>query len=125
MLNLTNSLIEGSPYEAKLLQWKRKHGIHMDQDASLVGRKWFGNFIKRNPDLATKYGKKFPHNRNDETNYSTFTKMGDQTEDCFVESGNARRLDEPVHMGINGERLKPKSVCCNLSCFFINYIVYL
>ena len=50
-----------------------------------------------------KASRKFARNRASHCNDGTFTKMYDQVEDAAVESGNAKRLEEPVLMNMDGE----------------------
>ena len=101
IITLANKLIEGTTHETELREWKQKH-CYYDPAAPLLGRKWFANFMKRNPDLESKYGQKFARNRDAHTHDAAFTKMSDQIEVVLLESGNAKAFDEPVHMDREG-----------------------
>lgn len=101
IITLANKLIEGTKHETELREWKKKH-CYYDPAAPLLGRKWFANFMKRNPDLESKYGQKFARNRDAHTHDAAFTKMSDQIEVVLLESGNAEAFDEPVHMDREG-----------------------
>ena len=97
IIALANNLLEGTPQEKVLRDWKKSH-VYYNEDAPLLGRKWFAQFMKRNPDLESQYGKKFARNRDAHTHDTAFTKMGKQIEAQLIDSGNAERFDVPIHM---------------------------
>jgi len=92
IIALVNKLLEGTKHETELRNWKQKHSYY-DPAAPLLGRKWFANFMQRNPDLESKYGAKFARNRDGHTHDAAFSKMGDQIEYVLLDSGNAVEFD--------------------------------
>ena len=108
IIALVNKLLEGTNLETELRNWKQKHSYY-DPAAPLLGRKWFANFMQRNPDLESKYGAKFARNRDGHTHDAAFSKMGDQIEDVLLDSGNAVKFDTPVHMDKEGRIVEDES----------------
>jgi len=106
-----NDLICGTDFETKLIQWKIQRRIYnFDPEMPLVGRKWFSLFMKRNPELVGKAGKKYPRNRAEHCHDSAFNKMCNQNEHLLVKSGNAVWLDSPVHMDIDGNIVEDEAL---------------
>ena len=65
-IELMNSLISETRHETMLIEWKTKRGIlNPDPDVPLLGWSWWEGFKRRNPELETKAGRKWPRNRAD------------------------------------------------------------
>ena len=87
-IDLMNSLINGTRFEAKLIAWKAKRGIlDPNREKPLVGYKWWELFKRRNPEIITKSGRKWPRNRADHCHTVPFMKMYNQNEIGLVASG--------------------------------------
>ena len=71
-------------------------------DASLLGRPWFNAFCNRNPNISSQVGRKFPRCRDEHCTTPAFEKMFNQFERFLLESGNAVKFPEPVHMDRRG-----------------------
>jgi hypothetical protein len=110
-VSLMNNLVEGTEHEAKLIKWKKDRGLlDSDPSAPLLGDGWLRGFQRRNPTLKAKYGRRYPRNRQEHCNDTTFTKMYDQTEVLITKSGNARPFETPVHMDIEGNVVENESL---------------
>ena len=57
-------------------------------------------FGRRNPEIQTKAGRKWPRNRADQMHDVPFRKMYNQMENGLVASGCFVLLEEPVHMDL-------------------------
>ena len=76
-IRLMNSLLKGTETAFKLIKWKEKRQMY-NPKANLVDEAWWRGFERRNPELETKAGRKFPRNRADHCTDSAFRKMCDQ-----------------------------------------------
>ena len=110
-IELMNDLISGTDFKTKIIQWNIQRRIcNFDPEMPLVGRKWFLLFMKRNPELVGKAGKKYSRNRAEHCHDSAFNKMCNQNEHLLVKSGNAVWLDSPVHMDIDGNIVEDEAL---------------
>jgi hypothetical protein len=103
-----NHLLEGSKIAAKLIR-RRRNREGYDPDTPLVGRGWYKLFLGRNPDIVTTTGANLEQNRFDHMNFASFTRMFDLIEKALLSSGNARKLDPPVHMDAAGKPVEDES----------------
>jgi hypothetical protein len=55
VIALMNALISGTAYKKRVIQWGKNHWS-FNANSPLVGRKWFQNFSKRNPELWSQKG---------------------------------------------------------------------
>jgi hypothetical protein len=95
-------LMSSATFKAKVIAWKKDRGIY-DPAGWLLGYDWFRRFRLRNEGIITAtVGKKFAKNRADHCCYPPFEKMYRVWEDALVTSGNAIRLETPVHMDMEG-----------------------
>ena len=102
-IELMNNLVSGTRFERKLVAWKTERGmLNPNPEVPLLGWKWWRLYLGRNPEMATKAGRKFPRNRANHCHDTPFQRMFNETENRLVASGNARRLAVPVHMDIHG-----------------------
>ncbi|KAL7545121.1 hypothetical protein ACHAWF_013505 [Thalassiosira exigua] len=104
IIALMNSLLHDSVHEARLIKWKRDRGMYAsdDEEADLVGLSWYRGFLRRNSDIESKKGTKLAANRRDHCTFAAFKKMYNQAEKVLLESGNAVKLESPVHMNKQG-----------------------
>ena len=80
------------------------HGCPWLEENNILGEGWWRGFSNQNASLvASKIGKKQARNRKEHCNYSSFLKMSLQFDNNAVASGNARRLESPVHVNYEGE----------------------
>ena len=105
---LMNDLIDGTEHEASLIEWKMKRNMY-DPDSPLLNRAWWRSFKIRNPDVVAKTGRKYARNRSGHCHYEAFFKMCNQVENGLIKSGNAKKLDEPVHMDLEGNVVEDES----------------
>jgi hypothetical protein len=85
-LELANSLIKGSPIEAKVLASKRG-----GTSGAANGTRYYKNFMKRNSkELSSKCPRKFPADRTKWTTHSNISAMYDMVYAVLVEAGVAR-----------------------------------
>jgi len=94
---LMNTIIKGTPKEKELIKWKKNRNMY-NPDAPLLGRAWFNAFRRRNPNLSSQIGRKYPRCRDEHCTTPAFVKMFNQFEYHLVQSGNAVKFPEPVHM---------------------------
>ena len=100
-IHLGNKLIEDTPVEKELIAWKQKRG--MSAQRPLLGPAWYRGFVERNKGLlSTQKGEKYSKNREERCTYQNFANMYNNVEEKLIESGNAMRLDKPVHMDKDG-----------------------
>ena len=80
-LPLINSLIQGTPYQQKLINWKKKHKFNFDNKGKeiddnklgVVGVSYWRLFLKRHKNvLTTNKGRLFELNRTNWTHYRNF-----------------------------------------------------
>ena len=69
-----------------------------------------GGVKRRNPELETKAGMKWPRNRADHCHMIPFEKMYNQAQNGLRESGCYVLLDEPVHMDIKGNVVEDEAM---------------
>jgi hypothetical protein len=110
-VHIINDLIRGTVYQEQLIEYKKKQGIVQSEDKlGMIGHNYWYAFLERNKDkLETKKGRKFELDRSKWTKYRNFKKMYDDIEDDMVDAGVAIRLDEPVWMDKEGNRVEEKN----------------
>jgi hypothetical protein len=111
VIRFTNSLIQGTPTQKKLISWKRKSNIKgTDAELGRVGLSYFNNFMKRNKEkLRSKRGKRFELNREKWQTYTNFARMYEDHEFEMIDAGVAKKLETPVWMNRKGERVSNES----------------
>ena len=106
-LSLVNELIENTPIQQSLIDWKKLHNTyHKDpSDLGKVGHNYWLNFIRRKGHLIrSKSGKKYAIDRSNFTTYLNFRDMYDHIEDVLVNDYKvARKFDVPVWMNSEGK----------------------
>jgi hypothetical protein len=98
---LMNSLIDGTVYQKRLIEYKLRRGSQEmnNDDLGKVGRGWWDGFIKRHKGvLVTKRGERFACNRADWTKRPYIKQMYDVVYDEMVDAGVARKRANPVFM---------------------------
>ena len=104
-LALFNDMIDGTPAQDKLKEFKLKHTqVRDNSKLGEVGYKYWRNFQARNSDkIVTRKGEKFEMDRSNWTTYHNFDQMylrfGEEMEHAKV----AEKLAEPVWMNREGE----------------------
>ena len=102
-INLMNNLIEDTPHEKKLIEWKMQRKLYNpDPEVPLLNWSWWRGFKRRNPDLETKTGRKYTRNRGEHCSDTTLSKMYNQVEIGLLKPGNAKEYDVPVHKDKTG-----------------------
>lgn len=101
---LANSLILRSDLAKEFKEWKMKRGLYDDdEDANLLGSRWFQGFRKRNEGIfSDQVGRKYERNRHEHVTYQAFERQFSLIESGLTESGNARMLDQPQHQDREG-----------------------
>ena len=62
-IELMHNFISGTKFERELIRWKMQRVIYNDNlEVPLVDLKWWKLFKGRNPEIASKAGKKFARN---------------------------------------------------------------
>ena len=112
-LRLINELIDDTPIQQWLIEWKKKQNIHYlsEEDLGKVGPRYWLSFMKCNRHvLQNKPGRQYSVNRSDWTTYINFRNMYLHIQDALVnDSKIAKLLPEPVWMNEKGERVENKS----------------
>ena len=112
-LRLINELIDGTPIQERLIEWKKQQNIHYlsEDDSGKVGPRYWLSFMKRNRHvLRNKPGRRYSVNRSDWTAYINFRNMYLHIQEILVnDSKIAKFLPEPVWMNEKGERVENES----------------
>ena len=110
-LQLANSLIVGTQFEAKLRAWKEKHNVHarmsnVDDDAggNLLGWGYWRGFMKRNGHLIkSKKAVKFESKRADWCTHHNFSIMYREVYEEMVKGGIATKQPDEIFLNSNGD----------------------
>ena len=111
-LPLINSLIQDTPHQQKVIDFKRKHKLNYDKDGielsdsqlGSVGVGYWRSFLNRHKGiLATNKGRLFELNRSNWTLYSNFRDMYINVENHMVDANVAETLPEPCWMDKEGK----------------------
>ena len=117
-LQLANSLIAGTSFEAELREWKIRHNIHSRMSAGvsgndeapaqqLLGQGYWRGFMRRNGHIVkSKRAVKFDYKRADWCTYANFLMMYREVYKEMVKGGIAVRLDDKVYMTKEGEAVE-------------------
>ena len=109
-LALMNNLVKDTTYEEHFTKLKVVRRMKTSNPCKpLIGTGWLRGFLKRNPDIQSKVGKKFAANRASHCHYTAFDKMYNQVEYTLIKSGNAVLYEHPVHMDMEGNIVNNKS----------------
>jgi len=101
---LINALIDGTPHQIALIEWKQKYAYFGDADKlGEVGPGYFRQFMKRIEELVSARGHKYELDRSNWTTYQNFRQMYSCIEDALIECGVAIKLDKPVWMDSKGD----------------------
>ena len=94
VIELANSLIEGTVYQENLKQWKKKHlPAETEENTGCVGLGFYKKFMKRwEHKLVTKSGQTFASDRNDWQKKCFFEQMYDNVYTELMESGLAEKI---------------------------------
>ena len=110
-LPLINSLIHGTPYQQKLILWKKQHKLNYDNkgkemddnELGTVGVSYWRLFLKRHKNiLTTNKGRLFELNRTNWTHYRNFRDMYVNVESHMVDAKVAMSLPFPAWMDKQG-----------------------
>ena len=97
-----NELLKGTKIEADIIAERKEQGCY-NPDKPLLGNGWWRGFKRRNKALVeSSVGKKYARNRSEHCTYDALLAMYKRVYDAMVESGNARRLEEPRHVDREG-----------------------
>ena len=80
---MMNEMIEDTVYEEMLIEWKVERKMYIP-DAPLLGYAWFKGLKRRNPEIESKTGRKYPKNRSKHARDSAFSKMYNQWEHGLI-----------------------------------------
>jgi hypothetical protein len=107
---LINDLIEGTEYQAKLVEWKTTHGIKQSpEDMKRIGKSYWYSFLHRNEKkIRSKKGRKYKLDRSNWTKYRNFKNMYDDVKNEMVEAGLATKLLSPVSIDDQGKIVDEK-----------------
>ena len=89
-IQLANSMISGTAYFEKLVEFKRSRGIN--SKTMELGKSWFRSFCKRNPSIITTRAVKFAVNRAEWCNVENVKIMYDCIYSELVDAGVAKQL---------------------------------
>jgi len=102
VIDLAMSLIIGSKYEKKLLEWKHSHSHH-DPSKDLLGPSWYKGFMSRHADRLLRISATVKDvKRNTWVTYENFSNMYDNIYASLIDAGVARRLPEKVRRNRSG-----------------------
>ena len=101
LIDFTNSLIDGTVLQAKLTAWqvttKTREAIR-----GTVGNKWYTNFMRRNPILASKSVVKYGVKRSEWVTMDNFEFMYHHTYRELVKAGVAKVVQEEEYLDVHG-----------------------
>jgi hypothetical protein len=108
---LANSLVKGSIIEKEVLSWRAKslpssHPTKLDPEyeveGDILGKDWWRNFLKRSPSITSKKAVRCDSLREDWCSEKNFEIMYSEVYEVMVDSRVAIKLDEEVHVDVNG-----------------------
>ena len=108
-LEFINSTIRNTSMERQVKEWKKKHSKEDEEDDNakengfILGKKYWANFLKRNPLLSTKAGNRFDVNREDWCTSANFEKMYDDVYAKMVDARVAIELPDDVWLDAEGK----------------------
>ena len=117
-LPLINALIQGTPHQTKLINWKKIHLLHYDKEGrelkdeelGMVGPGYWRLFLKRHRNvLTTNKGRLFELNRTNWTLYRNFRDMYVNVESHMVDAKVAVAMPEPEWMDKEGNIVSEES----------------
>jgi hypothetical protein len=102
---LINDLIDGTEYQDKLLEWKKRQGIRQSpEEMKRIGKNYWYSFISRNEKMIrSKKGRKFQLDRSNWTKYQNFKNMYNDVEVEMINAGIATKLPSPVSCDSEGK----------------------
>ena len=104
-LHLCNQLIEDTPIQEKLIEYKLSRNIYASstQELGRVGKHYWKKFLRRNRDaIRAKPGRKFALDRSSWTTIMNFSDMYEHVKQVMIDSKIATRLPEPQWMDKHG-----------------------
>ena len=108
-LNLLQSLIEGTKYQRKLIDYQKKHHHQIFNKFSSaplgkISRNYYYGFMKRHKEIIeSNKGKRFEALRTKWLNYRNFAHMFDDLEKIMIVARVATRLPSPAYMNSTGD----------------------
>ena len=108
---LANSLVDEQELGEEIKQYKLAMGYNVDdsgrnQDGSLLGKRWWQLFLRRNEHrLISAKGKKFALNRDDWCIYTNFVTMYDLVYEGTVTAKIAEKLETPEWLDFDGNKI--------------------
>ena len=111
---LANSMIKGTNIESEMLEWRKKslpkHAVGKNdpnyevpvEGDEVLCKGWWRNFLKRNPSISSKKAVRFDSLREDWCSVKNFEVMYEEVYEAMVDSRVAIKLDEEVHVDVNG-----------------------
>ena len=106
-IKLINAIIEGTPHQQRLIEWKKKNGQHQSKyNTGKIIEKYFFQFMKQNAHrLVSKRGRKYEIYRATWNKHQNFKQIYDCIEDALIKSGLAKALDVPIFMDKDGNKV--------------------
>ena len=106
-LALANSMISGTAYEEKVLEWKETHCVsfrnNVEGKPMVLGKGYWAGFMKQNKHLVkARKGVKFDSKRADLCTHQNFQRMYEEVYGAMVLGGIASKLDTPVWFDKHG-----------------------
>jgi len=107
-LMLINSIIEGTPAQSDLIEWKLKIGCFRS-DLGRAGAGYWRGFLKRNGNkIVSRKGLKYEINRAKWSTYAIFRKMYDGVIHEFAPAGISKERESPAWMDRMGNAVEEK-----------------
>lgn len=105
IIELANSLIDGTVHQDCLILWKQKsHGYQSAEDIGKVGVGYFRGFMKRYGDIvAAKTPRRFASDRSEWMHRENLLQMYRCIYDVFCDAGTARKLDREIAYDFEGK----------------------
>ena len=114
-LCLANSLISGTVYERKMIDFKQHHKMSYDPNCVLE-ETWFQGFMKRNEDkLTCMRGHSFSLDRDSWSTYQNMNAMYDMIEACLIDCGIAEKID-PIWVDKEGKEVVSEEDAYGCKC---------
>ncbi len=115
---MANELIQGTVYEQRLIDWKKKNNpatkIKLRDDPDFVVKPdvsfgWYRGFCKRYPEIEAKRSRNVKHYRTTWSTYAMLDDMYSLVYELFYKWGLSRKLDEPHYQDMNGRRVSKEN----------------
>jgi hypothetical protein len=97
VIGLMSEMIAGTEYEKRLLDFKNKRKIAINNENQVLGKAWYNGFMKRNKEKLKRGKCKIKDiKRNTWVTYENFSNMYDCVYDSMVEAGIAEKVEEEL-----------------------------